>query len=41
MNLCNHSGTILVVAYKLDFEIQNRFELVTHLNLKWLKQIEI
>jgi hypothetical protein len=24
----------LVVAYKLDFEIQNIFELVTHLNLK-------
>jgi hypothetical protein len=24
----------LVVSYKLDFEIQNRFELVTHLNLK-------
>jgi hypothetical protein len=30
----HHSGTILVVSYKLDFEIQNRFELVTHLNLK-------
>jgi hypothetical protein len=30
----HHSGIILVVAYKLDFEIQNRFELVNHLNLK-------
>jgi hypothetical protein len=30
----HHSRIILVVAYKLEFEIENRFELVTHLNLK-------
>jgi hypothetical protein len=34
INLCNYCGIILVVAYKMEFEIQNRFELVTHLNLK-------